>query len=82
MFHSQFSANSTLILCRFLANVSSLVPRPGDVGRVPRILAQYLKPRWTLCFGSSDHLDSAASAAFISGSKVMAHGQTLDELQL
>lgn len=39
--HTRFSANSTLILGRFLANVSSLVPQPGDVGRAPRILAQY-----------------------------------------
>lgn len=78
MFPTRFSADSTFILGRFLANVSSLVLRPGDVGRVPRILAQYFKPRRTLCFGSSDQLDSAASFAFISGSKVVADGQSLD----
>lgn len=74
----QFSANSTFILGRLLANVSGFVPRPGDVGRA----AQYFKPRRSLCFGSSDQLDSTASAAFISGSKVMADGQSLDWLQL
>lgn len=76
------SANSTFILVRLLANVSVLVPRPGDVGRAPRIPAQCFKPRRSLCFGSSDQLDSTASAAFISGSKVMADGQSLDWLQL
>lgn len=76
------SANSTFILVRLLANVSGLVPRPGDVGRAPRIPAQCFKPRRSLCFGSSDQLDSTASAAFISGSKVMADGQSLDWLQL
>lgn len=66
----------------FLPNVSSLVPQPGDAGRSPRILAQYFKPRRSLCFGSSDQLDSAERAAFSSGSKVMADGQSLDWLQL
>lgn len=36
-----------------LANVSRLVPQRGDVGRAPRILAQYFKPPRSLCFGSS-----------------------------